>query len=82
MSSRMRGWQQDHLCKKDLRLQKVVEVINHIKVLKFNVWETTFEKGTMEARKSELHSLQGFLMMQALQVCLAKGVSILTVSGR
>lgn len=43
ISSRMKGSQEVQLCLKDFRLQKIVEVLNHLKVIKFQVWETTFE---------------------------------------
>ena len=43
------------------------QVLNHLKVIKFNVWEDTFEQSTKEVRELELRSLRQFLMLQALQ---------------
>ena len=84
ISWRMRVCQKQHLERKDLRLQKIVEVrnaqnlfnskkknaqifvspweiatcwllfffqvLNHLKVIKFNVWEDTFEQSTKQVR--------------------------------
>ena len=43
ISNQMKTSQKIQLCLKDIRLQKIVEVLNHLKVIKFQVWETTFE---------------------------------------
>lgn len=67
ISCRMNSFQKDQLDKKDKRLQKIVEVLNHLKVIKFQVWESTFEKSVSGLREQELHSMKDFLMLQAFQ---------------
>lgn len=71
LSWRMRECQQEQLERKDERMLKIVEVLNHLKVLKFNVWESTFEASTEEVREQELKSLKHFLLIQAFQVSFA-----------
>ena len=60
--------QQDHLVHKDRRLQKIVEILNHLKIIKFHVWENTFEESVKDLRAEELESLREFLLLQAFQV--------------
>jgi len=64
ISHRMRGRQREQLRRKDARLQKVVEVLNHLKVIKFHVWEDTFQRAVAELRAEELSSLRRFLSLQ------------------
>ena len=59
--------QQDHLVHKDRRLQKIVEILNHLKIIKFHVWENTFEESVKDLRAEELESLREFLLLQAFQ---------------
>ena len=66
----MNRCQVDHLDRKDKRLQKIVEILNHLKIIKFHVWESTFEDSVKSLRGEELESLKEFLMLQAFQVKL------------
>ncbi len=74
-SWRMNKCQQDHLDRKDRRLQKIVEILNHLKIIKFHVWEATFEEAVKSLRSDELESLKEFLMLQAFQVRVDAGKS-------
>ena len=53
-SWRMNISQQEQLERKDQRLQKIVEVLNNLKVIKFQVWEATFEESVKLLRRDEL----------------------------
>ena len=66
----MNRCQQEHLVHKDRRLQKIVEILNHLKIIKFHVWENTFEESVKDLRAEELESLKEFLLLQAFQVRL------------
>ena len=66
-SWRMNRCQQDHLVHKDRRLRKIVEILNHLKIIKFHVWENTFEESVRHLRAEELESLREFLLLQAFQ---------------
>lgn len=67
LSLRMKECQCNQLKRKDDRLKKVVEVLNHLKVIKFQVWERTFERSVQGLREHELEALREFLLIQAFQ---------------
>ncbi|TRY67445.1 hypothetical protein TCAL_02747 [Tigriopus californicus] len=67
LSLRMKECQCNQLKRKDERLKKVVEVLNHLKVIKFQVWERTFERSVQGLREHELEALREFLLIQAFQ---------------
>eukprot|EP00095_Tigriopus_kingsejongensis_P005978 maker-scaffold48_size466083-snap-gene-2.9 protein:Tk05978 transcript:maker-scaffold48_size466083-snap-gene-2.9-mRNA-1 annotation:"hypothetical protein TRIADDRAFT_50060" len=67
LSIRMKECQCNQLFRKDERLKKIVEVLNHLKVIKFQVWERTFEQSVQGLRDFELEALREFLLIQAFQ---------------
>jgi ABC-type multidrug transport system fused ATPase/permease subunit len=67
LSWRTMECQQRQLERRDRRLQRVIEAVNHIKVIKFNAWESVFERCVGDLRRQELAALQDSLMLQAMQ---------------
>ena len=60
----MRSFQFQQLLRKDERLRKIIEAVTHLKIIKLNVWEETFDSQVDELRAKELTSIRMFLTLQ------------------
>ena len=60
----MRTFQFQQLIRKDERLRKIIEAVTHLKIIKLNVWEETFDSQVDELRANELNSIRMFLTLQ------------------
>ena len=60
----MRSFQFQQLFRKDERLRKIIEAVTHLKIIKLNVWEETFDSQVDELRAKELTSIRMFLTLQ------------------
>lgn len=67
----MKHFQMEQLSRKDARLSRIVEAVTHLKMIKLNVWEETFQNSVDELREKELESIKMFLTLQVIKIwCL------------
>ena len=64
----MRSFQFQQLLRKDERLRKIIEAVTHLKIIKLNVWEETFDSQVDELRAKELTSIRMFLTLQVKKI--------------
>ena len=63
----MKRFQFEQLTTKDERLNKIVEAVTHLKIIKLLVWEEPFQQQVEELRIRELAYIRLFMTLQAVQ---------------
>ena len=67
LAANMKRFQFEQLSTKDERLNKIVEAVTHLKIIKLLVWEEPFQQQVEELRIRELAYIRCFMTLQAVQ---------------